>query len=283
MPTPTYTKNFKSLTTLDEVKETLDSVFNDLFDILKTNPNIVSLLDPKGEVPSTKAGDLVSDLRDDTPKLKWADGKNNLVPFGLSSLTGEISDAQHGHRASYIEDPPGTVLFQMHDDATPTRPGFLSAADKTKLDSAITAVPYGGAGDPVDANNGIAGVSTNVSRADHTHKVKTGSPVAIGAANADGTSTDLARADHVHNHGNQNDPNHHAVAVAGGNAGFLSGADKSLIDLLNKFVGTKNNGTPTPTTTEFNGNGAWGWFLPSTGGVQICYNVGGTVFARDLI
>jgi hypothetical protein len=283
MPTPTFTKNFKTLTSLDEVKDALDSTFNQLFDLLQTNPNIVSLLDPKAEVPSTKAGDLISDLRDDTPKLKWGDGKGNLIPFGLSSLTGEISDAQHGERAAFIEDPPGTVLFYMHPNATVTRSGFMSDTDKVKLDSLI-AIPYSNAAPvSVDAAAGSAGVSTNVSRADHVHQVNVGNPVSIGTANAGGSSNNLARADHVHNHGNQTDPNLHALAIAAGNAGFLSGSDKTLLDLLNKFVGTTSNGGALPTTTEFPANGSWGFFLPAAGGVMIAYNKAGTVFARDLI
>ncbi len=283
MPTPTFTKNFKTLTSLDEVKDALDSTFNQLFDLLATNPNIVSLLDPKGEVPSTKAGDLISDLRDDTPKLKWADGDGNLVPFGLSSLTGEISDEQHGARAAFIEDPPGTVKFYMHPNATITRSGFLSDTDKVKLDS-LTTTPYSNAVPvSVDASAGTAGVSTNVSRADHVHQVNVGAPVAIGTANANGTSVNLARADHVHSHGNQTDPNLHALAIAAGNAGFLSGTDKTLLDLLNKFVGTTSNGGATPTTTEFPSNGSWGFFLPAAGGVHFVYNKAGTLFEANMI
>lgn len=288
MPTPTYQKNFKSLETLDEVKDQLDAVLNQIFDLLLTNPNIHSLLDPKGAVPSTKAGDLVSDLRDDTPKLKWADGKGHLTPFGISSLTGAISDQQHGQRASWVEDPatPGSVLYYLHPDATITRSGFLSATDKVKLDAALTTIPYG-SGVPVnvDASAGTAGVSTNVSRADHVHQVATGTPVSVGTANAAGTSNSLARADHVHNHGNLVGGALHDNAIAGGAAGFLSGAAKTLIDLLDKFVGTTSNGTPTPTTTEFPANNNWGFFKDTSGGggFLIVYNNAGTLKKRDLI
>lgn len=287
MPTPTYQKNFKTLKSLDEVTGALDATFNQIFDLLLTNPNIKSLLDPKAEVPSTKAGDLVSDLRDNTPKLKWADGKGNLTPFGIASLTGEISDAQHGQRASWVEDPasPGAVLYYLHPNATITRSGFMSDTDKVKLDS-LGPVPYSGAVPVnVDAAAGTAGVSTNVSRADHVHQVATGNPVAIGTANAAGTSNNLARADHVHNHGAQTDGSLHALAVAGGANGFLSGTDKTLIDTLNKFVGTTSNGTPTPTLTEFPSNNNWGFFKDTSGGggFLIVYNLSGTLKKRDLI
>lgn len=61
-------------------------------------------------------------------------------------------------------------------------------------------VPYGSATPSnVDATVGTAGISTDVSRADHEHQVTTAAPVDIGTANAAGVSTDLARADHQHN------------------------------------------------------------------------------------
>lgn len=287
MPTPTYQKNFKTLKSLGEVTDQLDAVFNQIFDLLLTNPNIKSLLNPKAEVPSHKAGDLVSDLRDDTPKLKWSDGKD-LIPFGIASLSGAINDEQHGERASWFEDPatPGAVLFYLHPPATTTRDGFLSAADKVKVDAALTSVPFGGAVPVnVDAAVGTAGVSSNASRADHVHQVNVGSPVTIGTSNAAGSSNNLSRSDHVHNHGAQTDGTLHALAVAGGAAGFLSGANKTLINLLNQFVGTTSNGTPTPTVTEFPANNDWGFFKDTSGGgaFLLVYNVAGTLKKRDLI
>lgn len=279
MPTPTYTKNFKSLTTLDEVKDSLDSTFNQIFDLLVTNPDIKSLLDPKEPVPSHKAGDLVSDLRDDTPKLKWSDG-GTLRPFGLSSFDGAIDDNQHGERASWVEDPatPGTVLFYLHPDATTTRSGFLSATDKVKLDAAITTIPYGGATPvSVDAAAGTVGVSTNVSRADHVHQVLTGTPVSIGSANTAGTSNNLSRADHVHNHGTQTDPTHHAAAVAGGNAGFLAGADKTKIDKMQGNFSTTAAARPT-----FANNGDFGfWNRTDDGSFHVLWLQGGVHYAAQ--
>lgn len=59
-----------------------------------------------------------------------------------------------------------------------------------------------------------------------------GTIAAVGTQAA-GTSNKTAAADHVHAHGNQaSDGNMHAVAVAAGAAGFLSGADKAKIDAL---------------------------------------------------
>lgn len=54
----------------------------------------------------------------------------------------------------------------------------------------------------------------------------------VGAANATGTSNNVARADHVHAHGNQAGGSLHALVVSGGDAGFMSGTDKSRVDTL---------------------------------------------------
>lgn len=76
-------------------------------------------------------------------------------------------------------------------------------------------------------------------------------PVTIGTANSLGVSSSLARADHVHNHGSQTLPTLHALAISGGNAGFMSGTDKSRLDYLytlpssNIFVGNLA-GNPAP-------------------------------------
>jgi hypothetical protein len=79
--------------------------------------------------------------------------------------------------------------------------GFMTGADKTKLDG-IT-----------------SGATANVA-ADAT-------PLAVGTA-AIGVSTDYAREDHVHAHGNQLGGTLHADA--GASAGFMSAADKTKLD-----------------------------------------------------
>jgi len=60
-------------------------------------------------------------------------------------------------------------------------------------------------------------------------------PVTIGTANAEGILTTLARSDHVHAHGAQTDGTLHAVATPnpGGVAGFMSAADKTILDSVN--------------------------------------------------
>ena len=83
--------------------------------------------------------------------------------------------------------------------------GFMSGADKTKLD-------------------GITAGATNTPLSGAT-------PQSVGPAAA-GTGMSAARDDHVHAHGNQSGGSLHALAVAAGAAGFLSGTDKTKLDNL---------------------------------------------------
>lgn len=57
-----------------------------------------------------------------------------------------------------------------------------------------------------------------------------GSVVGVGTANSNGTSAQVSRADHVHAHDNQPGGLLHALVAAGGDAGFMSGADKTKLD-----------------------------------------------------
>jgi hypothetical protein len=80
--------------------------------------------------------------------------------------------------------------------------GFMTGADKTKLDGISTGAAALTSTVPVNADAAAAavGVATTAARGDHKHQVTVASPspLAIGSAGADGTSTSLARADHVH-------------------------------------------------------------------------------------
>lgn len=57
-----------------------------------------------------------------------------------------------------------------------------------------------------------------------------GSVVGVGTANSAGASALVSRADHVHAHDNQPGGLLHALVAAGGDAGFMSGADKTKLD-----------------------------------------------------
>jgi hypothetical protein len=80
--------------------------------------------------------------------------------------------------------PAGTVyLDQASADARYQAVGSLGAATPGRID-------------PDDP--GTAGVATSASRSDHEHPITTGTPVAVGAANAEGSGTGFARDTHVH-------------------------------------------------------------------------------------
>lgn len=81
--------------------------------------------------------------------------------------------------------------------------GFMTGADKTKLD-------------------GVATGATNVA-------LSVASPLDIGTTDA-GTAATASRADHVHAHGNLAGGTFHAAAIASGASGFLTGADKAKLD-----------------------------------------------------
>lgn len=60
--------------------------------------------------------------------------------------------------------------------------------------------------------------------------VSFGDPVAIGTTNQSGTSVNVPHADHIHAHGDLAGGSLHAESIAGGAAGFMSGADKTKLD-----------------------------------------------------
>ena len=160
-----------------------------------------------------------------------------IAAAGVTGATGTYATSSHTH--AHGDQAGGTTHAVAVSGGAA---GFLSGADKAKLDgipataAALTSTP------PVNVTKSAAatGVATDGARADHKHDVTTAAPVSVGAANAEGASSSLARADHVHDHGAQAGGATHAVAVAGGAAGFMTGADKLKLD------GSASNATNTP-------------------------------------
>lgn len=253
--------NFRSQT-WEEGREALDSVFHRIFDILRSNPTLHALVDGREGEPTHKAGDFVTDYRTGDVKLKMSDGKN-LLEISISALGGTINDEQHGELS--FETPAGDL---HHPIATTSDPGFLSAADKTKLDGLSNATPSNAtpASNPL-GGAGAAGSSGNYSRADHVHPVTSNTtPSGLGTA-AVGSSTQPARADHVHAHGNLGGGALHAVATTS-TAGFMSSTDKAT---LAQFDGYQAGGAaPAPAlghyTFWYDSAGALGTYLYFTGG-----------------
>jgi hypothetical protein len=116
-----------------------------------------------------------------------ADG--SIVAGADSIQVGVLAtDAQHGARGG------GT----LHANASTTVAGFMSAADKSRLDAVVATV----APAAIVANaTAAAGSNANVAaRVDHVHNVTTATPVSLtlAAGNALGSGTALSYSNHIH-------------------------------------------------------------------------------------
>jgi hypothetical protein len=121
-----------------------------------------------------------------------ADG--SIVVAADSVQVGVLAtDTQHGTRGG------GTLHAAV---IAAGAAGFMSGADKTKLDGIATgaAAVLSVTPNAVDGSTGNGGAAATASRSDHRHQVTTGTPNALsmGAATAAGTSNNLVRADHIH-------------------------------------------------------------------------------------
>ncbi len=165
-----------------------------------------------------------------TINIAAADG--SITVNADSIAVGVISDAQHGTRAG------GT----LHAAATTSVAGFMSAADKSKLDGLPSSAPP--TSRTVIGGNGLIGggslssdVTINVFNSDGSLTVGA-DDVSVTFSNADpndlgtrasGTAIVAARIDHVHAHGSQSGGTLHAV-VTTSVAGFMSASDKTKLD-----------------------------------------------------
>lgn len=122
-----------------------------------------------------------------------------------------------------------------------TVPGLVDgrdiAVDGAKLDgiaAGATNTPLSAVA-PVDVTKAAAvvGIAVSAARSDHKHDITTAVAVDVtDSTNAEGVATTLARSDHTHAHGARGGDTLHAVAIASGAAGFMSGADKAKLDSL---------------------------------------------------
>lgn len=80
-----------------------------------------------------------------------------------------------------------------------------------------------------------------------------GTPVTItDSTNADGSANSFPRSDHQHAHGNRGGGSLHADVVPAGLSGFMSGTDKSKLDVSAKsYLQWGNNNISATTTTRF--------------------------------
>lgn len=191
---------------------------------------------PFGVAPAGKA--LIGlDAADGLPKVSIDGGApQSLLPSGADGITGPVASTSNGiplwngTTGAVLKDSPVTVDPTTGSITLPA----LATVDGVDVSVLAASVALLGAAAPADVDTAAAaaGVAITAARSDHKHDVTTAAPVAIGSANAEGTAAGLARADHVHDHGALAGGDRHAVAVAGGAAGFLSGADKSKLDGL---------------------------------------------------
>lgn len=136
------------------------------------------------------------------------------------------TDAQHGNRGG------GAV----HANAVASgAAGFMTGADKAKLDGVATSAAALTASAPANVTKATAavGVATAAARADHKHDVTTGSPSGIGTDNEEGTSTALSRSDHVHSHGAQGGGITHEAATDF-QSGFMTASGFTALGLITR-------------------------------------------------
>lgn len=122
----------------------------------------------------------------------------SLVAPATVGAANAVGAAVTVARADHVHAHGAQTDGTMHAAATTSIAGFLSAADKTKLDGIATGATAG------------PGLSST-------------SPASVGTTNTVGVGTTAARADHVHAHGVQTDPTLHADATASTD-GFMSAA-----------------------------------------------------------
>ena len=166
-----------------------------------------------------------------------ANGDGSIVVNANDVQVGVITDAQHGNRGS----------GSLHVNVTTTVNGFMTAADKVRLDGMATNAAAVLSVTPVavDAGTGSGGSAATASRSDHRHQVSTAAPVAlaVGGTNNAGTLFTIARSDHVHAMP--------ALATTSVD-GFFAAADKTRLDGM--ATGAAAVGSTNPVGVDGNSN-----------------------------
>lgn len=161
---------------------------------------------------------------------------SSSTPAAVGSA-GSAGASTSASRADHVHAHGDQAGGSLHATATTSVAGFMSAADKTKLDgiaSGATNTPLTNTA-PTDVTKSAAsvGVSTQAARADHKHNIATAAPSTIGTSNSEGSSTSLARADHIHAHGNLAGGTLHAAANAS-TAGFQSADHYNVVEAMRR-------------------------------------------------
>ncbi len=158
-----------------------------------------------------------------------------MTPSGNPVAVGSANSAGVGTtyaRLDHVHDHGTQAGGALHAEASGVAAGFMSTADKTKLDTFGTETNYM-LRDGTRAMTGSLNLGTNavinVTTLNGITMTPTGNPVAVGSANSAGVGTTYARLDHVHDHGTQAGGALHADATTIA-AGFMSAADKVKLD-----------------------------------------------------
>lgn len=176
------------------------------------------------------AGAGIQSNADDVEVVFGAVGDMNVVASdaatpGSAGSTDEAARIDHQHIALTAAPAAGSVAI---GNAAAIGSAFgLSRADHVHPVAAPAA--------PANVTKAAAdaGASTTFARADHKHDITTAAAIDItDSTNGEGAATTLARSNHTHGHGNRGGGSLHANAIAGGAAGFMSGADKTILDAL---------------------------------------------------
>lgn len=116
-----------SLKTTDSanILPVVESLFQQVEDQLNSATDVISLTDQNRKLPEgIRNGDVIFSLIGGELRAGVYNGIS-VVLASFGSFTGGITDGQHGSRSG------GT----LHEEATTTVAGFLSAADKVKLNA----------------------------------------------------------------------------------------------------------------------------------------------------
>lgn len=111
----------------------------------------------------------------------------------------------------------------------------------------------------LDTGGSATGASGSFADADHKHDIRTGAGATLtDNTNTPGAGPGFAVEGHSHGHGSRGGGTLHAVAVAGGDAGFLSGADKTKLDALGTLLTSKTHVAAYQTAAQSMPTGAGG-------------------------
>lgn len=205
-----------------------------------------ALPEAEGGIPETRAiaagAGLTGggDLSADRTIAVGANADGSIVVNANDIQVGVLAtDAQHGERGGGTQHAAAVAAGAA---------GFMSGADKAKLDGIGTAAAPVSSTAPVNVTRATAsaGVASDAARQDHKHDIATAAPaagsVAVGNSAGAGSSSSLAAADHVHPVTRGTPVNVGTANAAGSGTDFASGDHVHALSFatVNTILGTAN-------------------------------------------